>query len=219
MSDHTTKSISVLDPMDRISEVLFGLIMVLTITCSFSIVDAGRNEVRTMLFGALGCNLAWGVIDAFMYLMARFSQRGQGIMALRAVHRAVVSSDAHRIIAHALPPLIASVVSTEELESIRTKLQRLSYPSKNARLLREDWIGAAAVFLLVFLSTFPVVIPFTFISEAGRALRISNAIALTMLFGTGYAFGRCAGYRPLKMGIAIVIVSTVLVGITMALGG
>jgi len=211
--------VSVLDPMDRISEVLFGLIMVLTITCSFSIAEAGRNEVRVMLFGALGCNLAWGIIDGFMYLMARFSERGQAITALRAVRTAVLPNEAYRVIADGLPPLIASVLSTSELEAIRQKLQRLPDPSSDRRLEKKDWIAAAAVFLLVFLSTLPVVIPFTFIKDAGRALRISNAIALAMLFGTGYAFGRCAGYRPWRMGLAIVALSTALVGMTMALGG
>ena len=49
-----------LDPMERISEVLFALIMALTFTCSFSVAEAGREEVRAMLVGALGCNLAWG---------------------------------------------------------------------------------------------------------------------------------------------------------------
>ena len=56
-----------LDPMERISEVLFGLVMVLTTTCSFSIGGGGRTEVRQMLIGALGCTLAWGIIDAVMY--------------------------------------------------------------------------------------------------------------------------------------------------------
>jgi hypothetical protein len=54
------------DPVERISEVLFALIMVLTFTCSLSVADAGREEVRTMLLGALGCNLAWGIIDAVL---------------------------------------------------------------------------------------------------------------------------------------------------------
>src|SRR5882672_11795807 len=77
-----------LNPTERVSEILFGLVMVLTITCSFSIGGAGRAEVREMLLGALGCNLAWGVIDAIMYLMDRLSARGQGIVALRAVRTA-----------------------------------------------------------------------------------------------------------------------------------
>src|SRR6185312_1505654 len=94
-----------LEPMERISEVLFGLIMVLTYTCSFSVAGAGREEVRTMLIGALGCNLAWGLIDAVFYLMGNFSVLGQASPA-----------EAHRIIADALPPLLVSVLSSADLE-------------------------------------------------------------------------------------------------------
>ena len=49
-----------LEPMDRLSEILFGLIMVLTFTGSLSVAEVGREDVRLMLIGALGCNLAWG---------------------------------------------------------------------------------------------------------------------------------------------------------------
>ena len=73
--------------MERISEVLFGLIMVLTFTCSFSVAGAGHEEVRTMLVGALGCNFAWGIIDAVFYLMGSFSVLGQGILKLRALRK------------------------------------------------------------------------------------------------------------------------------------
>jgi len=55
MSNEPIKSSRrVLDPMDRVSEVLFGLIMVLTFTGSLSVAQAGRTEVRTMLLGTLG---------------------------------------------------------------------------------------------------------------------------------------------------------------------
>ena len=64
-----------LDPIDRLSEVLFGLIMVLTFTGSLSVVGAGREDVRTMLVGALGCNLAWGLIDAVFYLMGCLAEK------------------------------------------------------------------------------------------------------------------------------------------------
>jgi hypothetical protein len=53
----------ILDPMDRISEVLFGLIMALTFTCTLGVAIADNIQVRTMLIGALRCNLAWGIID------------------------------------------------------------------------------------------------------------------------------------------------------------
>jgi hypothetical protein len=63
----------VLEPGERISEILFGLIMALTVTGTTSVVTADRFQIRTMLIAALGCNVAWGIIDAGMYLMARQS--------------------------------------------------------------------------------------------------------------------------------------------------
>jgi VIT family len=214
----TTSRKRLLDPMERISEVLFGLIMVLTITCSFSIAEAGRTEVRQMLIGALGCNLAWGIIDVAMYLMACFSERGHGIVALRAVRTANDPDRAHRIIADAMPPLLASTVSSMQFEEMRQKLNQMQVPTR-PRLTKDDWLASLGVFLLVLAATFPVVLPFAFMREATRAMRVSNAIAITMLFATGYAFGRYSGHRPLTMGMSMVIVGGAMVGITIALGG
>jgi hypothetical protein len=208
----------ILEPMERISEVLFGLIMVLTITCSFSIAGAGHTEVRQMLIGALGCNLAWGVIDAVLYWMACFSARGQGILALQAVQATANAGKAHRIIADAMPPLLASVISPIQFEEMRVKLNNIPVPDQ-PRLTKDDWLAGIGVFLLVFLATLPVIVPFALVHEPARALRISNGVAIALLFLTGYAFGRQAGHRAWRMGFAMVIVSTAMVGMTIALGG
>jgi hypothetical protein len=45
--------------------------MVLTFTGSLSIVAADRLSIRTMIIAALGCNLAWGLIDAGRFLSVR----------------------------------------------------------------------------------------------------------------------------------------------------
>jgi hypothetical protein len=59
MPEATSKPIgTLLDPMERIAEVLFGVIMTLTFTCTLAVETADRLRVRTMLIGALGCNLA-----------------------------------------------------------------------------------------------------------------------------------------------------------------
>jgi len=138
---------------------------------------------------------------------------------LRAVRRAANPNEAQRLIADALPPVVASVLTPAELEAVSERLKQLPEPPEKARLHKDDWLGAAGVFLLVFLCTFPVVIPFIFMSNAGPALRVSNAIAIVMLFGTGYAFGRMSGRHPWLVGISMVVLGLVLVGMTMALGG
>jgi VIT1/CCC1 family predicted Fe2+/Mn2+ transporter len=209
----------VLEPIDRVSEVLFGLIMVLTFTGSLSVAEAGRDDVRTMLVGALGCNLAWGIIDGILYLMGCLAEKGRGLIALRAARTLNDANAAHLLIANALPPAIASIIQPTELETIRERLKELPEPPALAHLDRHDWFGGLAVFLLVFLCTFPVVIPFLFMHNAVPALRVSNVIATVMLFLTGFAFGRLSGHRPWLFAISMVFLGMVLVGMTMALGG
>ena len=103
--DRLKSSKRVLEPYDRVSEVLFGLIMVLTFTGSLSIAEAGRDDVRTMLIGALGCNLAWGIIDGVLYLMGCLAEQGKHLATLRGVRQATDPQKAQRLIADALPPL------------------------------------------------------------------------------------------------------------------
>ncbi|BCH20690.1 hypothetical protein MesoLjLb_04750 [Mesorhizobium sp. L-8-3] len=215
----TTTRKRVLEPIDRISEVLFGLIMVLTFTGSLSAAEAGRSEVRTMLIGALGCNLAWGLIDAIMYLMGCLSERAAGLRTLAAVQRATTMEEAQDVILQAVPPVIGRVLTPADVERIRDELTRTRLPANRARLVGEDWLGAAGVFLLVFASTIPVVVPFMLLDEATVALRLSNAIAMAMMFACGYAFGHLAGYRRWLTGGSMVLLGGLLVTLTIALGG
>lgn len=217
--DPARSSKRVLDPYDRISEALFGLIMVLTFTGSLSVAEAGREDVRVMLIGALGCNLAWGIIDAVLYLMGCLADRGRSLTTLRAVRAAADPQSAQRLIAGALPPLVASVMQTAELEAVYHRLKQLPEPPTRARLSKDHWTGALGVFLLVFLSTFPVAVPFLLMHDARPALRVSNAIAIALLFLLGYAFGRCAGRNPWLFGTGMVVLGLLLVGMTIALGG
>jgi len=185
-----------LDPMYRVNEVLFGLIMVLTFTGSLSVAQAGREDIRTMLIGALGCNLAWGIIDGLFYLMGSLAEKGQNLMTFNAMRTTKDPQVSQRLIADKLPPVVASILQPAELESMRQRLRQLPEPPKRASLNREDWLGAAGISLLVFLSTFPVVIPFIFMQSVLPAMRVSNAIAIAMMFMTGYSYGRLTGYHP-----------------------
>jgi hypothetical protein len=219
MPDQSTKRPNrLLDPQERISEILFGLIMALTITNALGIAQHGDADVRTLVAGALGCNLAWGAIDAVMYLMAQLTERGRDVLTLRMLHQ-IDAVEARRIIAQALPPILPAILRPDELDAMRERLIALPQPSEQPRLNRDDWLAAAGVFLLVFLSTLPVVVPFAFIGNAWLALRISNAVAVCMLFLSGYALGRHSGNHPWRGGLLTVLVGMALVGLAIALGG
>jgi VIT1/CCC1 family predicted Fe2+/Mn2+ transporter len=209
----------VLDPLERFSEILFGVIMVLTFTVSLRVARADKVQVREMLIGAMGCNLAWGLIDAIMYIMSNVSERGHSIAILKRIHRAHDPRQAKQIIIDELPPVVASVLPSSALEALRLNLRDLPEPPAHPRLTKHDWRGAIGVFSLVFLSTFPIVLPFLVIPRIRVASHVSDAIAITMLFFAGYSYGRYAGHQAWGWGLSMVIIGGLMVGLTIGLGG
>lgn len=209
----------ILEPVERLSEILFGLIMALTITGAISVATAERFEIRTMLFAALGCNLAWGIIDAGMYLLARLGDRGRNAMLAQTVRKTTNREEAHRIIADELPPLLAESVQPAQLELIRERINSMPASDVHPGLTGRDWRGALGVCILVILSTFPVVIPFIVIQDTRLALRTSNVLAVILLFVCGFLFARHAGLPPWITGLVMVAVGALLVSIAIALGG
>ena len=207
-----------LDPVDRISEVLFGLIMAVTIVGSLSVATAGRADVRTVLAAALGCNLAWGLVDAVMYLLRTLTERTRNRSLVRRIMAAEPAA-AHRLIGQTLPAHVLAIAGPDEIEGMRRRLLALP-PQAQGGLERDDYLSALGVFLLVVLATFPVVVPFLLIRDAALAMRIAQLVAVVMLFVAGVALGRHAGHaRPFVTGAAMALLGVALIAAVKALGG
>jgi VIT family protein len=220
MSDSSVSSLgNVLDPIERISETLFGLIMALTFICSLGIASGTGINIQTMLIGALGCNLAWGIVDGGLYLLACINDRGGKALTLRAIRQASDPETAQRVIAAALPPQLAEMLTLDQLEELRKTLRQLPEPFLAPKLTKRDWTGALGLCLLSFFSTFPVVIPFLFLRDARLALHVAYAVAIVMLFCCGYVFGIRSGLRPWVAGLSMVAIGGALVGVAVGLGG
>lgn len=209
----------VLEPVERISEVLFGIIIVLTFTCSLRLTRMDQGSVHTMLWGAIGCSVAWGLIDAVFYILGCLSERGHNLKLLKQVRASEDPQEAREIIAGAMPPLIAANMRAEEYEWLHHRVKEMPEPPYRAPILKHDLQGAGAVFVLAFGSILPVIIPFTFIKDGRTALRASNAIAIVLLFLAGHALGRYAAPHPWRVGVAMVLLGVALVGLAIALGG
>ena len=209
----------VLDPVDRVSEVLFGLFMVLTFTGTLSVLDSGRDEVRDMLVAAIGCNVAWGFVDGVMYVLRNLVARGRAARLRRAVRQAREPAQAHRLIGQEIGGL-AAALGAAEIERVRQWIVQQAEPAgPAARITGQDLRGAVAVFLLVFLSTFPVVLPFVFVADPALAKRVSAGVAIGMLFLCGAAWGRYAGLPAWRTGLVLVVLGLIVEAIVIALGG
>ena len=213
-----TNSKWLLNPLDRAAEILFGLIMALTFTCTISI-TTHDTRITQLLYGALGCNVAWGVVDATMYLIGVLANKSRTKMMLDALQDPSKTEDARKYIAERLPSSLSSRLDHHELEEIRIKLASFSQIAARVRVTKEDLAKAAALFLLIVISTLPIVLPFLFIGDTKIALRVSNAIAILMMFMCGWSVAGYVGYKKWKMSIAMVLLGIFMVGITVALGG
>jgi hypothetical protein len=216
---HAVRSSGTLGAVDRINEILFGLIMVLTFTCSISAATAGQEELTTILWSALGCNVAWGFVDACMYLFSVLLERGETFQNVRNVRNATSIESANEIVKEALPSGISEVILDEHLSYLSQAIRNLPEPPARAPLVLHDLRQAVTIFFLVFLSTFPVTLPFILFRNVHVAVRISNVIALTLLFCAGAYLGKQTGRSKLLTGLVFAVIGMVLVFVTMALGG
>jgi VIT1/CCC1 family predicted Fe2+/Mn2+ transporter len=166
----------------------------------------------------LGCNLAWAIIDAVMYLMGTRGERQLAASTVQAVREAESPAAGRAIVAENLPPAVLPALTTSDIERIRLHLGSIPPESLKTRFGREDYLAAFVVFLLVFLSLFPVAAPFLLVDDVTLALRLSNVVAVAMLFVSGFIFGRQVG-RPWRVGFVMVIIGIALVAVAIALGG
>ena len=213
------RSTRLLNPIERISEILFGLIMALSFTCAISVVDATRLGLKEMLLGAISCNIAWGVIDAVMFLINVLAQKGRDIAILNFVRESKEPQKAVTFIEETLSTEVASVITARSLEQIRLDIIASPPASRRAGLSKKDLKMALGIFLLVFISTFPVAIPFLIFRDVRLALRISNLVATTLLFLGGWILARYSGYNKFRTGLYMALIGIILVIITISLGG
>jgi VIT1/CCC1 family predicted Fe2+/Mn2+ transporter len=209
-----------LDPADRLGEVLFGLIMALGFTGAVRL-GHQQAENRALFTDILGCNLAWAVVDGVMYVLAGLFERGRQARLARDVRAALTDDAALQQIAAELDgPLMALTTPRERGQLHRWVLEIVRREEfETPRLERADLLGALAVALIILLATLPVVVPFLVVANPDLAVRLSNLVALTLLFLLGVRWAQIVGARPLRIGAGLTLLGLVLVFITIALGG
>lgn len=207
-----------LSPFERASEIVFGILMAISVTAAFEITAGGELDVRELMIGALGCNLAWGLIDGVMYLLQQQFDRYRNHRRLLEL-RALTAPDAFRQrVGDALPPFLAPTLTPDTYARIRQAAD--AYSARRPPFWpRQEFAVAAIICLLVFASTFPLVIPFMVMQDAWLALRASHAIAVVFLFILGWRLGRWSGASALGAGIVFASVGTALAVACVALGG
>lgn len=210
-----------LDPSERMSELLFGLIMTLTFTLGAGLViEEGPDATLEMLIGITGCNIAWGIIDGLLYIFTSMYERGLGFRASTLIARKGRDAAAERLDEHlegsfgaALSPATRQVVKNELLDHLTA-----TKPDP-VKVRREDLLGAFVTFILVTITSIPAILPFLLFDERMFALRVSNftLIGLIGLIGWQWAASINANRKLVTFGMTVG--GLILVQITIMLGG
>jgi hypothetical protein len=219
-----------LDPIDRLSEAIFSILILLTFTLAFRVIkfnygtgpEIASDEVNQLLIAAVGCTLAWGIIDGVMYALTSLFERGEKHRLLRDLDAATSDEERIGIIAdeldHILEPITLEnkrhLLYQDVLENLRgSQPQPVGFK-------REDFEGAVGSVLVAILAVLPSITPFVLIRhDPYLALRVSNVISFLVLFYLGYSWGKYTGANPWRTGIMLAVVALLMMAIAIPLGG
>ncbi|MCB0158486.1 MAG: hypothetical protein KDD83_10190 [Caldilineaceae bacterium] len=219
-----------LDPIDRLSETIYSILILLTFTFAFRIIKLGLDPWQTLpssyidelLIGALGATVAWGVIDGIMYALMSVFARGERHRLL--VHLQLADGDAAAVdvlaeeFDHMLEPITRDaqrqLLYADILDHLRdSRPQPVGFTS-------EDFAGALGSVVVAVLAVLPSLITLAVLRhEPALAIRMSNVVSIVVLFIAGHEWGRYTGANPWKIGLLLAAVGVAMALWAFVLGG
>jgi hypothetical protein len=211
-----------LDPSESLLEILFGLIMALTMTAGARLVaDPATLNAGELAVALVGCNVAWGFIDAVFYLVGSMFNRNRRFELVRRLKATTDDAEAIALIRDEFgldgePPMR----DQDKAVFYRSMLEMLRHAgNKRARFVPSEFAAAAIIFVLVSLTAVPGLIPLALMSDINLALRLANGLQVLLLFYVGYKWSHYSGSNPWRGAAIIGVMGIVLVLVSVALGG
>jgi hypothetical protein len=222
----------VLTPADRWGAVLFGLIMAMitaVTALSFAVEDdedtdpvAKRTAIaKDVLVAVIGCNVAWGIIQGWMYVNEAVFERSRVALLYKKVQEAPDEERAAALIREEYDSKLEKVVSEEErarmYQHILGNMKAADLPK--ARVKRDDLVGAVLIFVLITATVIPTIVSFLCNTDPQTAVRVSNRSMLVLLFCVGFLWARTTNMNRWLAGVSILFFGGLMVLIGELLGG
>lgn len=219
-----------LDPIDRLSESIFSILILLTFTLAFRIIKLGADPtqpipstyVNELLIGAAGATLAWGIIDGIMYALMAMFERGERHRLLRQLQTAHTDDEGIQVVANELDYILEPITGEQQRRMLyQDVLEHLrDGTAQPVGLTREDIAGGFGSVLVAIIAVLPSFVPFLlFYNNPVLAIRVSNIVSFVVLFGLGYQWGKYTGADPWRTGLLLAAIAAIMVLIAIPLGG
>ena len=212
-----------LDPGETLGEVLGGFIMALTFTLGARLFTVtGQLEARDLVVAIVGCNVAWGVIDATLFVLNSLFYRSRHARFFRALKAIRTEAEALAAVEEEFgledEPLATHPDDRTRLYRSMLALSAHATPARKG-LRRQDFVAAVIVFVLVSATAVPGVIPLLLLDDSNFALHVSNWILILLLFVVGYWWGRYTDAPSWRVGLTAMLLGVFMVLVAVALGG
>jgi hypothetical protein len=211
-----------LDPSETLLEVLFGLIMALTITVGARLLSERADIVGVELAVALlGCNVAWGVIDGAFYLLGTIFNRNRRMRFVRRLQATTNDAEAAAAVRDEFDLQGEPAMRSEDKAGLHASLLRVFQHADTTRprLHGDDYVAAAFIAVLVAITAIPGLVPLLIFQDSFLALRVANALQIGLLFFTGYWWAHYSGGNRWLAGFGVALLGTLLVLLAVPLGG
>ena len=219
---------NLLDPIDRLAETIYSVLILLTFTLAFRIfhletVGTVSDEyINNLLGGALLAIVAYGVIDGIVYMLTEVLERGEKHRLLWHIQAADTGEEAAEAVADELDFILEPITSEDQRAALYRDILAHLHDSEPQpiRLKREDFIGALGCVFVAIISVLPALLPFLIVrNDPSLAIRLSNIISFAVLFYAGYQWGKYTEINPWKTGLVLVGVGGLLAAIAIPFGG
>lgn len=219
-----------LDPIDRLSETIYSVLIILTFTLAFRIFKLGDDPseltsaqyATELLVAAFSATLAWGLIDGIMYALMEVFQRSERHRLLWQIQLAASEQEGVDLIAAELDYILEPIAGQQDRRALyRSTLAQLRRSApRPVGFRREDFLGALGSVLVAVVAVLPSLAPLLLLrDDYALAVRASNVVSFVVLFLAGYSWGRHTGASPWRTGLILVAVGALLVAIAIPLGG
>lgn len=213
-----------LDPLDRLSETLFALMIMLSFTLAirFSLLQSGSQAavsaeyVDELVIMMLTAIVGWGTIDGILYVLLSVFDRGEKQRLLVSIQTAATPDEGIEAIAEKLDPILEPITGADQRQLLYADLLAHLSDSrpKPVGIRRDDLIGAVGCVLVAVIAVLPSLAPFVFLpGDLMLALRVSTLVSFGMLFAAGWGYGHYSRMNPWKTGVAMLVAGGVL-GVT-----
>lgn len=213
---------NVIDPLDRLSESVFSILILLTFTMTSWMLgfsethdqEPNAQNILDLAIAALVTITAYGVIDGVIYTLLTMFGRGQSYHLLQCVQAAESDQKAVTVIADNLDYILEPITGEKDRQIIYSNILtclRGSRPRKIG-LKKEDVIAGLTHVLIAVLAVTPSLLPLVVLRQNPQtAILVSNSVSFALLFLVGYRWGKYSGANPWKTGLIILAIITTLV--------